>query len=86
MKKAIITAALVIAPPIGAAAAAIVAAFLFLHAMEDTPPPVPYDPPTDAAARVRAFIHGDADHVNEADLNSPTVSPALRRAAINLNN
>lgn len=86
MKKAIITAALAIAPPIGAAAAAIAAAFLFLHRLEDTPPPVPYEPPTDAAARVRAFIHGDADHVEEADLYAPTVPEPLRRAALNLSN
>lgn len=68
-------------------AAAIAAALVFLHSLEDTPAPVPYEPPTaDAAARVRAFVHGDAATVDESDLNSPTVSPALRRAAINLNN
>ena len=66
--------------------AAAIAAALVLHSLEDTPPPVPYDPPTDAAARVRAFVHGEAAHVDEADLNSPTVPEPLRRAALNLSN
>lgn len=66
--------------------ATIAAALAVLHLLEDTPAPVPYDPPTDSAARVRAFVHGDAATVDEADLYAPSVSPALRRAALNLTN
>lgn len=57
---------------------------LSLHLMEDTPAPVPYEPTSDSAARVRAFVHGDMDTVDEADLYAPSVSPELRRAALNL--
>lgn len=46
--------------------------------------PRDYTPPTDAAAAVRAFIRGDVDFLDEADLYAPSVSPALRAAAKNL--
>jgi len=52
-----------------------------LHFAEDAPIPVPYEP-GDSEARVRAFIVGDTDHIDEADLYSPTVSDGLRAAAI----
>jgi hypothetical protein len=47
------------------------------------PAAVPYEP-GDSAARVRAFVRGDLDHVDEADLHAPSVSPSLRKAALNL--
>jgi hypothetical protein len=46
--------------------------------------PRDYTPPVDSAARVRAFIHGDVYHVEDADLHAPSVSPSLRKAALNL--
>ena len=52
-----------------------------LHFANDTPIPVPYEP-SDSEARVRAFIVGETDHIDEADLYSPTVSDGLRDAAI----
>jgi hypothetical protein len=52
-----------------------------LHYAEDAPMPVPYEP-GDSEDRVRAFIVGDIDHIDEADLYSPTVSDGLRAAAI----
>lgn len=64
--------------------AVVLALFGALHLMEDTPAPVPYEPTSDSAARVRAFVHGDMSTVDEADLYAPSVSPELRRAALNL--
>jgi hypothetical protein len=56
--------------------------FAALHYAEDAPMPIPYEP-GNAEARVRAYIVGDLDHLDEADLYSPTVSDGLRAAAIN---
>jgi hypothetical protein len=53
-----------------------------LHYADDAPMPIPYEP-GDPEARVRAFIVGDTDHIDEADLYSPSVSDGLRAAAIN---
>jgi hypothetical protein len=53
-----------------------------LHYADNAPIPVPYEP-GDSEARVRAFIVGDIDYLDEADLYSPTVSDGLRAAAIN---
>jgi hypothetical protein len=53
-----------------------------LHYADDAPIPVPYEP-GDPEARVRAYIVGDIDYLDEADLYSPTVSDGLRAAAIN---
>jgi len=53
-----------------------------LHYADNAPIPVPYEP-GDSESRVRAFIVGDTDHIDEADLYSPTVSDGLRAAAIN---
>jgi len=53
-----------------------------LHYADDAPIPAPYEP-GDSEARVRAFIVGDIDYLDEADLYSPTVSDGLRAAAIN---
>jgi len=46
--------------------------------------PRDYTPPADSAARVRAFVRGDLDHVEDADLHAESVSPSLRKAALNL--
>lgn len=64
--------------------AVVLALFGALNLMEDTPAPVPYEPTSDSAARVRAFVHGDMSTVDEADLYAPSVSPQLRQAALNL--
>jgi len=53
-----------------------------LHFADDAPIPAPYEP-GDSEARVRAYIVGDTDYLDEADLYSPTVSDGLRAAAIN---
>jgi hypothetical protein len=53
-----------------------------LHYADDAPMPIPYEP-GDAEARVRAYIVGDIDYLDEADLYSPSVSDGLRAAAIN---
>lgn len=60
---------------------ALVITLAALHYAEDAPMPIPYEP-GDPEARVRAFIVGDLDHLDEADLYSPTVSDGLRAAAI----
>ena len=52
-----------------------------LHLVKDAPMPIPYEP-GDSEARVRAFIVGEIDHIDESDLYSPTVSDGLRSAAI----
>jgi hypothetical protein len=64
--------------------AVVLALFGVLHLMEDTPAPMPYEPTSDSAARVRAFVHGDMSTVDEADLYAPSVTPQLRQAALNL--
>lgn len=61
--------------------AAIVITLAALHFADDAPIPVPYEP-SDSEARVRAFIVGEIDHIDESDLYSPTVSDGLRSAAI----
>jgi hypothetical protein len=60
---------------------AIVIILAALHFADDAPIPVPYEP-GDSEARVRAFIVGEIDHIDESDLYSPTVSDGLRNAAI----
>jgi hypothetical protein len=62
--------------------AALAITFAALHYADDAPISVPYEP-GDSEARVRAFIVGDIDHLDEADLYNPTVSDGLRAAAIN---
>jgi hypothetical protein len=52
-----------------------------LHYADEAPIPAPYEP-GDSEARVRAYIVGDIDYLDEADLYSPTVSDGLRAAAI----
>jgi hypothetical protein len=63
--------------------AIIITAAIFggLHLVEDTPAPVQWEP-GNSAERVSAFIRGDAASLDESDLNSPSVSPELRRAAL----
>jgi len=80
MKKDIIAAAVILAltPAIMAGLGYI------LPTSSPTPAAVPYTPPADSAAAVRAFIRGDVDHVEEADLHADSVPPALRAAAKNL--
>jgi hypothetical protein len=46
---------------------------------EDTP--TPYEPSSDPAQRVRDYIRGDRDTLDESDLYSPTVPEPLRSAA-----
>ena len=53
-----------------------------LHYADDAPMPIPYEP-GDSEARVRAYIVGDIDYIDESDLYSPSVSDGLRAAAIN---
>jgi hypothetical protein len=53
-----------------------------LHYADDAPMPIPYEP-GDSEARVRAYIVGDIDYLDDADLYSPSVSDGLRAAAIN---
>ena len=60
---------------------AIVITLAALHFAEDAPTPIPYEP-GDPEARVRAFIVGDIDYIDEADLYNPNVSDGLRAAAI----
>jgi len=62
--------------------AALAITFSALHFADDAPISAPYEP-GDSEARVRAFIVGDTDHIDESDLYSPTVSDGLRAAAIN---
>jgi len=62
--------------------AALVITLAALHYADDAPIPAPYEP-GDSEARVRAYIVGDINHLDEADLYSPTVPDGLRAAAIN---
>jgi hypothetical protein len=55
----------------------------FLHAIRDTPAPVPYEPPMSSDAATRAWLRGDADTLDDTDLENAT--PALRAAASLLN-
>jgi len=48
---------------------------------EDTPTPTPYEPSSDPAQRVREYIRGERDTLDESDLHSPTVPEPLRNAA-----
>jgi hypothetical protein len=61
--------------------AGIAAFFGMLALCPDMPTPAPYEPTHDAAARVREFVRGERDTLEEADLYSESVSPELRRAA-----
>ena len=57
---------------------------LCLAILPDVPTPTPYEPTDNPAQRVREFIRGERDTVNEADLHAPSVPYSLRRAALNL--
>ncbi len=82
MKKDIIAAAVILAlTPVVMAGLGYI---LPTSTRGQIPAAVPYTPPADSAAAVRAFVRGDVDHVEEADLHAPSVSPALRAAAKNL--
>jgi hypothetical protein len=64
--------------------AAAALAGLALCLPEDMPAPVPYEPTSNPAQRVREFIRGDRNTLDESDLHSPNTPPELRRAALNL--
>ena len=51
---------------------------------EDMPTPTPYEPADNPAQRVREYIRGDRDTLDESDLYAPSVPEPLRRAAKNL--
>jgi hypothetical protein len=51
---------------------------------EDTPTPTPYEPTDNPAQRVREFIQGERDTVEESDIYSPTVPESLRKTALEL--
>jgi len=57
---------------------------LCLAILPDVPTPTPYEPTDNPAQRVREFVRGDRDTVEEADLHSPTVPESLRKAALEL--
>jgi hypothetical protein len=57
---------------------------LCLAILPDVPTPTPYEPTDNPAQRVREFIRGDRDTIDEADLHAPSVPDSLRRAALNL--
>lgn len=59
---------------------------LCLAILPGMPTPTPYDPTDNPAQRVREFVRGERDTVNEADLYAPSVPESLRRAALNLAN
>jgi len=48
---------------------------------EDMPTPAPYDPTDNPAQRVRDYIRGDRDTLDESDLYAPSVPEPLRKAA-----
>lgn len=48
---------------------------------EDIPTAAPYDPTDNPAQRVREYIRGDRDTLDESDLHSPSVPEPLRQAA-----
>jgi hypothetical protein len=50
----------------------------------DMPTPTPYEPTDNPAQRVREYIRGDRDTLDESDLYSPNVPEPLRNAAKNL--
>jgi hypothetical protein len=50
----------------------------------DMPTPAPYEPPDNSAQRVREFVRGERNNVDEADLCAPSVPEPLRAAAQNL--
>jgi len=64
--------------------AALVACLAILP--EDTPTPTPYEPTDNPAQRVREYIRGERDTLDESDLYAPSVPEPLRRAALNLAN
>ncbi len=51
---------------------------------EDIPTAAPYDPTDNPSQRVREYIRGDRDTLDESDLHSPSVPEPLRQAAKNL--
>lgn len=51
---------------------------------EDMPTPTPYEPTDNPAQRVREFIRGGRDTLEDADLYAPSVPEPLRKAAKNL--
>ena len=57
---------------------------LCLAILPDVPTPTPYNPTDNPSQRVREFVRGDRDTVDEADIYSPNVPESLRRAALNL--
>lgn len=57
---------------------------LCLAILPDVPTPTPYEPTDNPAQRVREFIRGERDTINEADLHATSVPDSLRRAALNL--
>ncbi len=59
---------------------------LCLAIIPDVPAPTPYEPTDNPAQRVREFVRGECDTVNEADIYSPNVPESLRHAALNLAN
>jgi hypothetical protein len=48
---------------------------------DDIPTPTPYEPTADPAQRVRDYIRGERDTLDESDLNAPSVPEPLRKAA-----
>lgn len=62
--------------------AALAAALAACLAMTpDMPTPTPYEPTDNPAQRVREYIRGDRDTLNEADLHAPSIPEPLRKAA-----
>jgi hypothetical protein len=55
-----------------------------LAMIPDMPTPTPYEPDNNPAQRVREFIRGERNNVDEADLYAPSVPEPLRNAAKNL--
>jgi len=49
--------------------------------LPDMPTPTPYEPTDNPAQRVREFVRGERNNVDEADLYAPSVSEPLRNAA-----
>lgn len=61
---------------------AIIAALIASVALcPDMPTATPYDPTDNPSQRVREYIRGDRDTLDESDLHSPSVPEPLRKAA-----
>jgi hypothetical protein len=68
------------------ATTAFIAGISIIIAIGDMPIPAPYEPTDNPAQRVREFVNGERQTIEDADLHSPNVPTHLRNAALEMLN